>query len=76
MQYGWGKESHPMFNWGGDTNLAAAQGPVYRNSFMKGNRLVIEFDHADGLRTADGFAPKGFWVAGRDKIWLPALAYQ
>ena len=23
MQYGWGKASHPMFNWGGDTNLAA-----------------------------------------------------
>lgn len=23
MQYGWGKESHAMFNWGGDTNLAA-----------------------------------------------------
>ncbi|HAS83211.1 MAG TPA: sialate O-acetylesterase [Verrucomicrobia bacterium] len=23
MQYGWGNESHPMFNWGGDTNLAA-----------------------------------------------------
>ena len=23
MQYGWGKESHPMFNWGGDADLAA-----------------------------------------------------
>jgi sialate O-acetylesterase len=23
MQYGWGKESHVMLNWGGDTNLAA-----------------------------------------------------
>ncbi len=23
MQYGWGTTSHPMFNWGGDTNLAA-----------------------------------------------------
>jgi len=22
MQYGWGKESHPMFNWGVETNLA------------------------------------------------------
>lgn len=23
MQYGWGTESHPMFNWGGDADLAA-----------------------------------------------------
>jgi len=51
-----------------------AQGPVFRNASVKGNRLVVEFDHADGLKTADGSAPTGFSLAGSDKVWLPAKA--
>lgn len=52
----------------------AAQGPVYKSSVLHGNRMVIEFDHADGLQTTDGAAPAGFQLAGRDLKWLPATA--
>ncbi len=51
-----------------------AQGPVYKGSSVKGNRVVVEFDHADGLKTTDGAAPAGFLLAGADKKWLPAKA--
>jgi len=51
-----------------------AQGPVCKTSTVKGNRVVIEFDHADGLKTTDGAAPAGFQLAGSDKVWHPATA--
>lgn len=51
-----------------------AQGPVYRDSSVTGNRMVIEFVHADGLKTKDGAAPTGFELAGTDKVWKPATA--
>jgi len=51
-----------------------AQGPVCRNTSVKGNRMVVEFDHADGLKTADGSAALGFSLAGSDMVWLPAKA--
>jgi len=51
-----------------------AQGPVFKSATVKGNRMVIEFDHADGLKTTDGAAPAGFQLAGREKVWLPATA--
>ncbi|MCX6879426.1 MAG: sialate O-acetylesterase [Verrucomicrobia bacterium] len=51
-----------------------AQGPIYKGSSVKGNRVVVEFDHADGLKTTDGAAPAGFLLAGADKKWLPAKA--
>jgi len=49
-----------------------AQGPFYKGSSVKGNRVVIEFTNADGLKTTDGSAPKGFWLAGSDKTWRQA----
>jgi len=52
----------------------AAQGPVLKSAVVKENRMVIEFDHADGLKTADGSAPTGFQLAGSDKSWHPATA--
>ncbi len=51
-----------------------AQGPVYQNTSVKKNRILVEFAHADGLKTADGSAPIGFSLAGSDKVWLPAKA--
>jgi len=51
-----------------------AQGPVYKSSSVKGNRVVIEFDHADGLKTTDGAALTGFQIAGSDHNWRPARA--
>ena len=51
-----------------------AQGPVFESAIVKGNRMVIEFQHVDGLKTTDGAAPAGFLLAGADKKWLPAKA--
>jgi sialate O-acetylesterase len=35
---------------------------------------MVEFDHADGLKTKDGNPPAGFWLAGEDRQWFPARA--
>jgi hypothetical protein len=37
-----------------------AQGPVFKSATVKGNRVVIESDHAAGLKTTDGVASGGF----------------
>jgi sialate O-acetylesterase len=34
----------------------------------------VSFAHADGLKTRDGGAVKGFQLAGTDKQWKPASA--
>ena len=49
-------------------------GPVFRKSEIRGNSLVIHFDHADGLKTTDGSPPKGFAIAGEDRIFHIATA--
>ncbi len=51
-----------------------AQGPVFKIADVKGNRVVIGFDHADGLKTTDGAAPAGFQIAGGDQNWQAATA--
>jgi len=52
----------------------AYSGPIYRDMKVEGNRVRIRFDHANGLKTKDGAAPKGFAVAGDDKkfVWADA----
>ena len=41
---------------------------------VEGNRVRIRFDHANGLKTKDGCAPKRFAIAGDDKkfVWADA----
>lgn len=51
-----------------------AQGPVFKSAVAKGSGMVIEFDHADGLKTTDGAAPSAFMLAGRDQVWHAATA--
>jgi len=51
-----------------------AQGPAFKNVRVTGNRVVVEFTHADGLKTLDNAAPTGFQLAGSDNTWLPAKA--
>lgn len=51
-----------------------AQGPVFRSAAVIANRMAIEFDHAEGLKTADGAAPTVFQLAGSDQNWHPATA--
>ena len=49
-------------------------GPTYRSHQIAGNRLTVRFEHADGLRTADNENPKGFSLAGSDRVFYPATA--
>ena len=50
-------------------------GPVFRSVTPKGNRLVVEFDYADGgLSTADGKAVIAFEIADSSKVFRPAVA--
>ena len=53
----------------------AARGPVFKSVTASGDRLVVQFDHADGLKTTDGEAPREFWIADRAAAeWQPATA--
>ena len=65
-------------------NLALAEtygqtGLVYKNPTYKGmkvdkGRIVISFDNADNGLTAKSGTPTEFYIAGADKIFLPATA--
>ena len=50
------------------------KGPVYRRARTKGNRMIVQFFHADGLKTTDGSAPRGFWLQDQQGDWHPAQA--
>ncbi|MDZ4402338.1 sialate O-acetylesterase [Prosthecobacter sp.] len=50
-------------------------GPLYQSHAIKGNQVVIQFQHADGLKTADGSAAlKGFAMADATQKWQWAEA--
>jgi sialate O-acetylesterase len=44
-------------------------GPVYRSMSVHGSTITLSFDHAKGLKTSDGQAPKGFAISGGDHKW-------
>jgi len=50
------------------------QGPVLRRSEVRGREMVLHFDHAEGLETRDGSPPKGFAIAGADRVFRRARA--
>ena len=57
-------------------NPSARSGPQFR-SFQPGRRrgsLVIAFDHADGLSTADGMSPRTFEIADEYGVFHAAEA--
>ena len=49
-------------------------GPTLRNMEVKGKKVVLGFDHAEGLTTSDGKEVIGFEVAGEDKVYYEASA--
>ncbi|MBR1743250.1 MAG: sialate O-acetylesterase, partial [Lachnospiraceae bacterium] len=48
-----------------------AFGPIYKDSYVEGDAMVLRFSHADGGFVSVG-AVKGFEVAGEDKVYYPA----
>jgi len=51
-----------------------ASGPVMQRAELKDGKIVVQFDHADGLKTSDGEPPCGFWLADDSKKWVKADA--
>ncbi len=51
-----------------------AQGPVFAAFQVEGTTGVVTFEHAAGLRTTDGSAPKAFQLAAKQGEWVPAVA--
>lgn len=52
-----------------------ASGPRMKSIEKSGNKLIVHFENATGLKTTDGAAPKEFWIAdGENRKWIPAAA--
>lgn len=51
-----------------------ARGPEMAEVQIQGSRASVRFRHAENLRGADGRAPRGFTVAGADRVFVPAQA--
>ncbi len=49
-------------------------GPLYKSMEVKGKKIVIHFDHVDGGLVARGGELKDFFIAGKDKVFVPAKA--
>ncbi|MDD5597749.1 MAG: sialate O-acetylesterase [Victivallaceae bacterium] len=55
--------------------IPAYQSPVFKNSRLEGNKLIISFENLNtGLKTSDGAAPREFMLAGKDTKFYPAKA--
>lgn len=49
-------------------------GPQFDRISIKANKVHLVLRHASGLKTKDGLEPKGFSLAGDDKVFYPAKA--
>jgi sialate O-acetylesterase len=49
-------------------------GPLYAGAEKNGAKMVISFEHADGLKSRDGGPLKRFEMAGEDGVWHWAQA--
>jgi sialate O-acetylesterase len=49
-------------------------GPIYKSMKVEGNEAILSFDHVGSGLTARGGALTGFWSAGPDKKFIPAVA--
>lgn len=50
-----------------------AMGPIYSAAKIDGDKVIVEFDYADGLHTKDNKV-KGFAIAGADRKFVHATA--
>jgi sialate O-acetylesterase len=57
----------------GFTNLVFS-GPLYKNYKIAGNKIILSFNYAEGLKTSDGKSPSNFEIAGADKKFFSATA--
>ncbi|MFM8905511.1 MAG: sialate O-acetylesterase [Verrucomicrobiota bacterium] len=57
-----------------DRKVPATSGPLPAGHQAEGSSVTVSFKHGEGLKTRDGGAPRGFLIAGSDKVWKPATA--
>lgn len=48
------------------------RGPVRTTVTFSSENIFVDFNHAEGLTTRDGEAPRGFEIAGADHTFVPA----
>jgi sialate O-acetylesterase len=51
-----------------------AYGPMIDHAEPQAGKVVVHFDHAQGLKTIDGNAPTAFWLADNSEKWFKADA--
>lgn len=51
-----------------------AVGPMMKSVDVQSGELLVRFDNAQGLKTTDGKAPAGFWIADQQGNWIQADA--
>lgn len=51
-----------------------AMGPTFQKVQIDGNKMKVYFNHAEGLKTINGKAPSGFWIADASQKWVKASA--
>ena len=49
-------------------------GPTFAAAKIAGDKVMLSFDHAEGLHTKDGAAPVGFELSADGKTYHPATA--
>jgi sialate O-acetylesterase len=70
---------HRLARWAlaknyGKTRLVYS-GPLYKSMTVKGDKIILEFDHVGGgLKSLDGKPLSHFTIAGADKKFVPAKA--
>jgi len=52
-----------------ETRPGPAVAPVLHAADFEGKTVRLTFDHAEGLSTSDGEKPRGFAIAGADRVW-------
>ena len=57
----------------GFTNIVYS-GPLYKDFEIDGNKIIVSFDYAKGLKTRDGKPLSYFKIAGKDRKFYPATA--
>ena len=57
----------------GFTNIIFS-GPIYKKMKVDGNKIILNFDYANGLKTRDRKPPSHFEIAGDNNKFVPAIA--
>lgn len=52
----------------------SAMGPTLKSVDLQGDKMLVHFNNANGLKTINGKAPSGFWITDDSREWVMANA--